>query len=216
MPRRDAIPWGLVVLGLALAYASRSSSPSTSNLPAKRMPRAGVRWSDDDVRAFVSAVEASGVPVDYALHVYAAESGLDPMASSGISWGLPQFIGQTLRAMGWSGKAADFGLLSVREQAPYVGKLLRTQVATLGRVPTSPVDLYAVNFWPASARSGSDVILVRDSLDAKERDAYQKNQGLDRAKKGYITRGDLQTSLDRVVRLPALARVQDQIRRLAA
>ena len=180
------------------------------------MPRPGVEWSDDDARAFTAAVKAANVPVEAALQVYAAESGLDPQASSGIAWGLAQFVGPTLKGLGWQRSAAEFGGLSVAEQAPWIAKLLRQQVAMLGRVPSSALDLYILNFWPAAARAGYDVILVRDSQVAKERQAYAKNKGLDRAGKGYITRGDLQTSLDRVVHLPALGRVQAQIRRLAA
>jgi hypothetical protein len=175
-----------------------------------------VQWSDDDAKAFVSHVQALGVPLEAALQVYAAESGLDPQASSGIAWGLAQFTGKTLKWLGWQRSAAEFGGLTVAEQAPWIGKLLKAQVAMLGRVPNSALDLYVLNFWPKAARAGYDVILVRDSREAQERAAYEANKGFDRASKGYITRGDLQTALDRVVHLPALAKVQEQIRRLAA
>jgi hypothetical protein len=143
---------------------------------AKRMPRPSVEWSDDDAKAFVAAVKAAGVPVDAALNVYAAESGLDPQASSGIAWGLAQFVGKTLKGLGWQRSAAEFGGLSVAEQAPWITKLLKAQVAMLGRVPSSALDLYVLNFWPAAARAGYDVILVRDSRVAKERAAYEANK----------------------------------------
>lgn len=218
MPRqRDSINWPLLVLVGVVVFSARRRLPlPTGKTGAKRMPRPGVEWSDDDAKAFVAAVRAAGVPVDAALNVYAAESGLDPQASSGIAWGLAQFVGPTLKGLGWQRSAAEFGGLSVAEQAPWIMKLLKQQVAMFGRVPSSALDLYILNFWPKAARAGYDVILVRDSQVASERRAYEKNKGLDRTGKGYITRGDLQTSLDRVVHLPALGRVQAQIRRLAA
>ena len=218
MPRqRDSINWPLLVLVGLVVFGARTKLPlPTGKTGAKRMPRPGVEWSDDDARAFVAAVKAANVPVEAALNVYAAESGLDPQASSGIAWGLAQFVGRTLKGLGWQRSGAEFGGLSVAEQAPWITRLLKSQVAMLGRAPSSALDLYVLNFWPAAARAGYDVILVRDSRVAKEREAYAKNKNLDRAGKGYITRGDLQTSLDRVVHLPALGRVQAQIRRLAA
>lgn len=215
--RREGINWPLLVLvGLVVLGARKSLPLPTGKTGAKRMPRPNVEWSDDDALAFTAAVKAAGVPVEAALQVYAAESGLDPQASSGIAWGLAQFVGKTLKGLGWQRSAAEFGGLSVAEQAPWIAKLLKQQVAILGRVPSSALDLYVLNFWPAAARAGYDVVLVRDSQVAKERQAYAANKNLDRAGKGYITRGDLQTSLDRVVHLPALGRVQAQIRRLAA
>lgn len=200
--------WGWAAL-LGLLLLSRGDS--------KRRPTAaGARWSDEDMRAFVKAVEASGVPLDAALQVYAAESGLDPAASSGIAWGIPQFTAQTLRGLGYSGDGPSFGRLSVAEQAPWIGRLLKSQVAYLGYTPQDAVDLYAVNFWPLGARGHTEVIVVRDSVNARERTAYQKNAGLDRAKKGTITRDDLRVSLARVAKLPALAKAREQARRLAA
>lgn len=215
--RRDGINWPLLVLVGLVVFSARKRLPlPAGKTGAKRMPRPNVEWSDDDALAFTAAVKAAGVPVEAALQVYAAESGLDPQASSGIAWGLAQFVGKTLKGLGWQRSAAEFGGLSVAEQAPWIAKLLKQQVAILGRVPSSALDLYVLNFWPAAARAGYDVVLVRDSQVAKERQAYAANKNLDRAGKGYITRGDLQTSLDRVVHLPALGRVQAQIRRLAA
>lgn len=174
------------------------------------------RWSDDDMRAFLAAVVPTGVPVDAVLHVYASESGLDPQASSGIAWGIAQFTEQTLRGLGWKGSGPSFGSLSVAEQAPYVGRLLKSQANYLGFVPRDAVDLYAVNFWPESARRRDDVILMRDSQVAKERNAYAKNRDLDRDKKGWISRGDLAVSLARTEKSPVLLAAQQQARRLAA
>lgn len=186
-----------------------------SRSSGKRRPR-DVTWSDDDMRAFRAHVEASGVPLDAALQVYASESGLDPAASSGIAWGIAQITGQTLRGIGYRGDGASFAALSVAEQAPWIGRLLKSQVAYLGYPIRDAVDLYAVNFWPRAAKGKQDVILVRDSVDVKERQAYAKNSGLDHNKKGTITREDLRVRLNRTAKLPALERARAQARRLAA
>lgn len=205
----QSIPkWGWALL-LGLLVFSRASG-------GKRRPRADVRWSDEDMRAFVKAVEASGVPLDAALQVYASESGLDPAASSGSAWGLAQIIGQTLRGIGYQGDGPSFGALTVAQQAPWIGRLLNSQVRYLGYTPQTAVDLYAVNFWPVAAKTQQDVLVVRDSRLAKERQAYAANAPLDRTKKGWIDRADLQASLNRIAKLPALQRAREQARRLAA
>ena len=205
MARRSSPSWGwALLLGLLL---SRSSG--------KRRAK-DVTWSDDDMKAFVKAVDAAGVPLDAAFEVYASESGLDPAASSGNAWGIAQITGQTLRGLGYPSDGASFGGLSVAEQAPWIGRLLKSQVAYLGYKPRDAVDLYAVNFWPKAAKTREEVILVRDSKDAREAGAYRANAGLDRAKKGTITRDDLRVSLQKIARLPALARAREQARRLAA
>lgn len=164
----------------------------------------------------MAAVQASGVPLDVVLQVYAAESGLDPAASSGSAWGLAQFTEQTLRGLGYRGDGSTFGTLGVAAQGPWIARLLKSQVGYLGFTPQDAVDLYAVNFWPVAAKGKQDVILVRDSRDAKERAAYAANAGLDRQKKGTITREDLRARLDRFAKLPALERARAQARRLAA
>lgn len=207
MARSTRNYWGWAAL-LGLLLLSRDSK--------RRPTAAGARWSDDDMKAFITAVEASGVPLEAALQVYASESGLDPAASSGAAWGLPQFTAQTLRGLGYSGDGPDFGRLSVAEQSPWIGRLLKSQVAYLGYTPKDAVDLYAVNFWPLGARGRTEVLVVRDSVNARERAAYIANRGLDRAQKGTITRDDLRVRIARVATLPALNQAREQARRLAA
>lgn len=217
MPQREGINWPLLLLIGFVVYQNRKPIALPPLQAGRaRMPRLDVEWSDADAKAFLAAVKAAGVPMDVVLPVYASESGLDPAASSGGSWGLPQFVKTTLRQLGWKRPPNEFAQLSVAEQSPWIARLLKSQVATLGRIPQTALDLYVLNFWPSAARRGEDVVLVRDSRDALERQAYAKNKNLDRGSKGYITRGDLQTSLDRVVHLPALSKVRAQIRRLAA
>lgn len=201
-----SLPGWAILLGLLLL--SRAGS--------KRKPAVNVAWSDEDMRAFRKAVEASGVPLDAALQVYAAESGLDAAASSGAAWGIAQITAQTLRGIGYGGDGPSFGTLSVADQAPWIGRLLKSQVAYLGYTPQTAVDLYAVNFWPKAAKLREDVIVVRDSKDPREAAAYRGNAGLDQKKKGWITRDDLRVRLDKFGKLPALMRAREQARRLAA
>jgi len=199
------LPGWAILLGLMLL--SRGGG--------KRRP-ANVAWTDDDMRAFKKAVEPSGVPLEAALAVYAAESGLDAAASSGAAWGIAQITAQTLRGLGYPHDGPTFGTLSVAEQAPWIGRLLKSQVAYLGYTPQNAVDLYAVNFWPKAAKLREDVIVVRDSKDAREAAAYRGNAGLDAKKKGWITRDDLRLRLEKFDKLPALVRAREQLRRLAA
>jgi len=204
--RNFSLPGWAILLGLLLL--SRGGG--------KRRPAVSVAWTDDDMRAFRKAVEASGVPLDAALQVYAAESGLDAAASSGAAWGIAQITAQTLRGIGYGGDGPTFGTLSVADQAPWIGRLLKSQVGYLGYTPQTAVELYAVNFWPKAAKTRENIIVVRDSKDAREAAAYRGNAGLDAKKKGWITRDDLRVRLEKFSKLPALVRAREQARRLAA
>ena len=101
---------------------------------------------------FVREVESIGVPAETALLVYAAETNLDPHASSGIAWGLPQMIGTTLKAIGWGSKPSDFGVLSVAMQAPWIAKLLALQARIIGFVPKDPLDCVRSKFQTQRCR----------------------------------------------------------------
>jgi len=128
-------------------------------------------------------------PAETALLVYAAETGLDPKASSGIAWGLPQMLGATLKTIGWTAKPSDFSALSVSLQAPWIAKLLALQSRIIGFVPKDPLDLYVANFKPSAATNRDEILYVKGS------DAYAKNYRLDRKNKGYISRADLDERL---------------------
>lgn len=153
-------------------------------------PNPSFNWTERDMREFVREVESIGVPAETALLVYAAETNLDPHASSGIAWGLPQMLGNTLRSIGWQSKPSDFGTLSVFMQAPWIAKLLALQARIIGFVPKDPLDLYVANFKPSAAANREDVLYVKGS------DAYAKNYRLDRKNKGFISRSDLADRLD--------------------
>lgn len=190
----------LLLLGVVLV-ASRSK-PRRSTFK---------QWSRADAEAFRDAVEPLGVPVDSALQVYAAESGLNPAASSGIAWGLCQATARTLRAVGWFNShktAKEFGTLSVELQSPWISQILAMQLRTTGMRSVGPLDLYVLNFSPAAAKSGANVIY---SAPSKE---YDANKPLDAAGKGYIERADLQRALDRAKQSEAYKTTAEQLRQL--
>jgi len=199
----------LLLVGLVLVGVVYRAKTGQKAKPTQFRP-----WTASDVDAFVREVGPSGVPLDAALLVYASESGLDPAASSGIAWGICQAIGSTLKAIGWTQRASDFGKLTVAQQAPWVARLLAYQIRSIGFTPTNALDLYVANFSPMAAKNHSDV-LYRSGTQA-----YEKNRGLDRGKKGFIDRADLQAALDRAQQTTAyrhtLAQVQSQVARKVA
>jgi hypothetical protein len=173
---------------LALLFALGGLLTSTRR---KGTAAAPVVWTEDEMRTFVRHVQPLGVPLEAALAVYTAESGLNPKASSGIAWGIAQIIGTTLRGIGWTRPAKDFGTLSITEQIPWVAKLLAAQIRGIGYVPKSALELYVANFSPAAAKERAEIIYRRGSQ------AYAKNEALDHDKKGYIDQADLAVSIRR-------------------
>ena len=170
----------VVLVGLYSKAKRRGARPS--------MP---VTWTDQEMRTFAEQLGPIGVPLEAALAVYTAESGLDPKASSGIAWGIAQFTARTLKGLGWTRPAKEFGTLSISQQAPWVAKLVASQARMIGFVPKNALELYVANFKPAAAKAGEDV------LYRQGQDAYAKNINLDRDRKGFIDRHDLQVSLAR-------------------
>jgi hypothetical protein len=143
------------------------------------------------MRIFAEQLGPLGVPLEAALAVYTAESGLDPKASSGIAWGIAQLTGRTLKGLGWLKPAKEFGQLSVKDQAPWIAKLVASQARMIGFIPKNALELYVANFKPAAAKAHEDVLYRQGS------DGYAKNASLDRDRKGWIDRQDLQVSLNR-------------------
>lgn len=167
-----------------------------------------IEWSDREMQAFIDEVGPIGVPLDAALLVYTSESGLDPKASSGVAWGIAQLTALTLKDLGWNKPGREFGKLTLVQQFPWVAKLLAYQARMIGFVPKNALDLYVANFKPAAFRN-NDQILYREGTEA-----YRKNAPLDRAKKGYIERNDLKTSLDQARFSQTYQRAIAQLERL--
>lgn len=143
------------------------------------------KWSDSDMRLFIAELGPLGIPLADSLLVYAAESGLDPKASSGIAWGIAQITSQTLKGIGWPRTAREFGALPLSEQIPWVARLQASQIRAIGYTPKSALELYVANFSPKAARDRSTVIYRQGS------EAYAKNWQLDRDRKGFIAPSDL-------------------------
>lgn len=172
----------------------------------QHVPPAVVKWSDHDMRAFLEETRGL-VPPEIALAVYTAESGLDPKASSGIAFGIPQMTGQTLKAIGWTRPAKEFATLTVANQAPWIARLQAMQIRTLGR-PKTGLDLYVQNFCPRAWAKNEDVLYRSPS------EAYARNAGLDRDRKGYIVRQDLVPLLERATKTETYRRALEQAKRL--
>jgi len=197
----------IVVVAVLFLLARTGKAAKRSGPGPKKTASRGLRippkpeaaiWSDDEMRVFGKAVDSTGVPVPVVLEVYTAESGLDPHASSGVAWGLPQAIAGTLKDLGWWGTPESFGNLSVSEQAPWIAKLLKAQIKAIGYVPKNPLDLYVASLSPRAARQHADILYSRDSTFPEDRQAYEANVGLDRAAKGHIDRADLSFVLGKV------------------
>lgn len=200
-PRATKSALGALVL-LALVFGSRR---------AKAKGKPVVRtWNDSDMKAFLAALEPVGIPLDASFAVYTAESGLDPSASSGIAWGLPQATAATLRGIGWKDPPAAFARLSVAQQAPWIARLQRAQIAAIGFVPKTPVDLYTANFCPKAAQDHSEVIYSRPSAE------YAKNAALDTANKGWISRDDLALFVSRAQQTATYQHAVSHAKRLGA
>ncbi len=172
----------------------------------------GPEWSDEEMFIFANHVRRTGVRVADALAVYTAESNLDPKATSGVAWGIPQMTAATLKDLKWSEPASDFAKLSVADQAPWIEQLLEYQKKIIGFTPQNALDLYVANFSPAAAKSKANIIY--DSRKPSELAAYEANAGLDTAHKGYIDRADLKAYLKSWVESDTYARALEQLQKV--
>jgi hypothetical protein len=184
-----SVSTGLLVLLALWAFSSKKK-------PQKPRPPF-VRWTDGEMLSFMAALDRVPIDVGIALKVYAAESGLNPKASSGVAWGLCQAIESTLRSAGWNGPAKGFGLLGVAEQAPWVADVIRQQIKMIGFTPDNALDLFVANLSPLAAKQHADVIYRAPSQN------YEANKNLDREGKGYINRADMNRRLNEAASSPA-------------
>lgn len=181
-------------LWILLALVALTVGVGVKVVPRKRGAKASagaVKWSDADMQAFIDEVRPLGVPLADSLLVYTAESGLDPTASSGIAWGLPQLSQIAAKQVGWTRPLREFGTLTVAQQAPWIAKLQASQIRMIGYKPKDALELYVANFSPKAAAARSEVIYRQGTA------SYAKNANLDRDHKGYIAAADLKVALDR-------------------
>lgn len=179
---------GWIVLALVVLTVG------VKTIPKRRGGKASkgvVRWSDAEMQAFIDQVRPLGIPLADSLLVYTAESGLDPSASSGIAWGIPQLTQISAKQVGWTRPLREFGTLTAAQQAPWIAKLQAAQIRMIGYTPKDALELYVANLSPKAAAARSEVIYRQGT------DAYTKNANLDRDHKGYIAAADLKVSLDR-------------------
>lgn len=155
-----------------------------------KAPRGTFTWSEHDMREFVRELEPLGIPLEESLLVYTAESGLDPRASSGIAYGIPQLTAIAAKQIGWTRPLREFGTLTVAQQAPWIARLQAAQIRQIGYTPKNALELYVANLSPKAARERADVI-YREGTDN-----YAKNASLDRGHKGYIAPSDLSVQID--------------------
>ncbi len=178
----------LVVAALLFLLVGSRIVPKRRGATASRDP---MKWTDDEMRKFIDELKPLGVPLADSLLVYASESGLDPKASSGIAFGIPQLTQIAAKQIGWTRPLREFGSLTVSEQIPWVAKLQAAQIRMIGYTPANAKELYVVNFSPKAAAARSEIIYRKGTK------AYERNAGLDRDGKGYITASDLAVSLER-------------------
>ena len=196
---------GWIVLALVVLTLGAKTIPTRRGAKAAR----GVmRWNDSEMRTFIAEIGPTGVPLEDALQVYTAESGLDPQASSGIAWGIPQLTQIAAKQIGWTRPLREFGSLTVAQQIPWIAKLIASQIRMIGYTPKTALELYVANFSPKAAAARSTRIYESGTQ------AYAKNANLDRDRKGYIATSDLQVALDRAKSTSTYQDAVAQLRRL--
>jgi hypothetical protein len=194
------------MVALVLVVGTMTKAKRRGARPSAKL----VEWSDHDMRAFIEQTSSIGLPLEAALLVYTSESGLDPTASSGLAWGIPQLTQIAAKQIGWTRPVREFATLTVAQQAPWIAKLQAAQIRMIGYTPKDALELYVANLSPKAAKARSEVI-YREGTDA-----YAKNANLDRDHKGYIAAADLKVSLNQAAQTETYKRAVAQLRRLNA
>lgn len=199
----------LVLLVLwALSRKSDSPAPGGNVSPSNAPPKSP--WTDDEMSDFAAMVHSAGVPPDVALSVYNYESALNPHAVNATSQaqGLAQMLPSTLKGLGYADDPTQFHTLGVQAQLPWISKLLASQSAALGSVPTDAAKLFHLQLSPANAKGA--LVISRSASPA----AYEANKQLDATGKGYIDENDLRTALTNADTSPLLIGALIQLGRL--
>lgn len=151
---------------------------------------------------FVEMSKRLGAKPEDLAKVINSESGFDPKATNVqegkvIAKGLNQLTKKTAKALGMSdAEWKSYENVPAEEQLKYVEKFFRSvgNMTGVGNKWESATQLYVANFAPKYVRQASNPNTVLYSKQDNS-DAYNKNIGLDRDKKGYITAGDLARSV---------------------
>jgi Transglutaminase-like superfamily len=128
-----------------------------------------------------------------------SESGLNPSATNSSGFAAGQYaVGiNQLAPVNWGYfspmSAAQYAGLTAEAQLPYVFAYWGNVMKGAGISTASAADLYWLNFLPATfVKDATDEHVIVSSSSGY----YTNNAGLDHGSKGYITKGDLQKSLD--------------------
>lgn len=125
--------------------------------------------------------------------VISNESGFDPSAKNPLpgqsAVGLLQFIGSTLKSLGYNGTRDQFASLKDWEQLVYVEQYYQR---ALGDGKHRPVDYYLATWGSKPGRDYADVLAASGSKE------YDLNKGLDTDGDGSITVEDLAMKVQRI------------------
>jgi len=159
----------------------------------------GIRHTTPGVlRGLADMADRNGWNADGIAGYISHESGFRANARNPTgAAGLGQFIEPTARHYGTTTDA--LARMSGEQQLPFIEALFRDLFAR--GVPSSPVDYIFGPYGREDLVGASDdtVIDRADSSDPAEVRRYNENAGLDAAKKGYITVGDLRGSMRSVL-----------------
>lgn len=210
----------VLVLLLAIAAGASSRKLDEANLillllasrevPRSSAPVRAAPWELSDMQAYVRELVGLGMPLEPLLLVMAAESGLNPRASSGVAWGLMQAQGPILKSVGWTKPPSSFALLSVQQQLPWIRKMLTKQIAFSTYAPQSSVEIFRMNLSPVAGKNRNAIIY--DSTVPGQRQAYAANRQLDLSGKGRIDVSDLANTLANVERTQHYSRHRAMLR----
>lgn len=151
---------------------------------------------------FVEMCKRLGAKPEDLAKVINSESGFDPHATNVqdgriIAKGLNQLTKKTAMALGMSEQEwKSYENSPAENQLKYVEKFFRSvgNMTGVGGKWNSPTQLYVANFAPKYVSKAADPnALLYSAKDNPEE--YDKNKGLDKDQKGYITAGDLARSV---------------------
>lgn len=165
------------------------------------------RLSSSDLKALVSTAKTLGINPDWLATVISFETGgtfstnVLNAAGSG-AFGLIQF-------MPWIAK--NILKTPTDAEAAYIGKnmgfaeqLQRMVIPYFkGRTMKSLEDVYLQVFYPAAAGKPDDWVVGREGSAV-----YRQNAGFDKARKGYITKADITSTIRSVAAAANGARIQ--------
>jgi hypothetical protein len=155
---------------------------------------------------------------------------LNPNGADGGARGLFQAMGNIQKALGFKPGAADyercggdFCELSCQEQIAYSAKYLEEWRVRYGIDKWNRAgDMYLCNFWPVGLKHKEEPgyvlinkIIKTGKYAGKEATAYRVNAGLDYAKKGSITVGDMTLAANKALSYGVYKTAEKSLVRLA-